>query len=56
MTGKSVSHPAVQCTGFPGVCIHCGTTGDFGMKWPQRGEVNVVTECKMEQNRMDLFT
>lgn len=49
MTGKSVSHPADQCKGFPSVCIHCGTTGDFEMKWPQGGEVNGVTECKMEQ-------
>lgn len=49
VTGKSVSHPAVQsCTGSPSVCIHCGTTGDFRVKWPQGGEVSGVTEYKME--------
>lgn len=32
VTGRSVSHRAVQCTRSQSVCIHHGTAGDFGMK------------------------
>lgn len=30
--GRSVSRHAVQCTQSQSVCIHHGTTGDFGVK------------------------
>lgn len=45
-----MSHSVVRCTGSPSVCIHCGTAGDFVIKWPQGGEWGHRMQDGVEQD------